>query len=578
MVKINFEEELDNAKAKIYGNENIPNIKIKNIQRFKQYINQVSKQEQIYGEELKIKMHREYNEMLYDYLQISGTSIAQKQVLALKIIKNNPYIIDKVYEKIKDKDLTNVKFDEKLSNLKGTEEEFEINEIALELQWIREESKFVSSQVIEKYKQSQTEKDLNKRRKYQEELKKVFKEKTVFEYINIFAADTERERLQRSLKYREKEIEKNMLNNQTKQYKKAGEFLKKYDLLNLYVKLQNTDYEKLEMPQMKYSKEQIEKIFDDEYISTLKPIQLALLNAFWQNRFTKEATDYGEILFIFDTLDLWENYNRTELTKENITKVLEKEEICDSIFDKIKHKMKETVQEKTFSYGLIDVNEISQELKEQYKKYFDTIIPESENNLIEDISYGQNRRNVKSVIYKAKYSMIQELLLNIEHKPNITNWGYVQEKNFGKNTIQRNKKHILIAIDYPGFNMPLRLHIDKEEVLNLIKIRKNSTIIPIYEGNDDFKYKGKNLTTKLFVPLTESGESEIIKLNKEIDATDARYSYIKHLGNLVTKKVKSIKKIYPTKYIDIETGIEGIKTRDNKFMPDNTIDNDEKLR
>ena len=33
-------------------------------------------------------MHEEYNTMLYEYLQISGTSIAQKQVQALKTINS----------------------------------------------------------------------------------------------------------------------------------------------------------------------------------------------------------------------------------------------------------------------------------------------------------------------------------------------------------------------------------------------------------------------------------------------------------------------------------------------------------
>ena len=50
------------------------------------------------------------------------------------------------------------------------------------------------------------------------------------------------------------------------------------------------------------------------------------------------------------------------------------------------------------------------------------------------------------------------------------------------------------------------------------------------------------------------------------------------MGNLVKKKVKSIKKIYPSRYVDLESGIEGTKTRKNKFIPDSPIDENQKLR
>lgn len=79
------------------------------------------------------------------------------------------------------------------------------------------------------------------------------------------------------------------------------------------------------------------------------------------------------------------------------------------------------------------------------------------------------------------------------------------------------------------------------------------------------------------MPLTETGESEIIKQNKSINAVDARYGYIKHLGNLVTKKVKSIKKIFPSRYVDLTNGTEGIKIN-NEFIPDKSIDKKDKVK
>ena len=54
--------------------------------------------------------------------------------------------------------------------------------------------------------------------------------------------------------------------------------------------------------------------------------------------------------------------------------------------------------------------------------------------------------------------------------------------------------------------MPLRLHQKKDIIEEFFQNKKKIVIIPVYEGNQDFKYKGgEKLTTKLFMPLTEKG-------------------------------------------------------------------------
>lgn len=575
---MDFEYELKKTKEKINKNSNVIRLKKMNIEEFKEYIGKVSLQENIYGEDLKEKISKEYNDMLYDYLKISGTGIVQKQVLAIKTVNNNPYILDNIYDKVKDLDLSKINFQKNIQSLKGKEKEFEEYEICIELNWIREQKAlFMDQSLIEEYKKMQAEKNIAKRKMYKEKLERKFVGKEVMKILEIFAENTEKEQLAKGLKNREKELEEVMIKNQKAQFKKAGDFLIKYNKLNKYVEMQNNDYEKIRIPGMKYTEEDAKRIFSDEYIDKLEPLQLAILNAFWQNRFTKEAIDFGENLFIFDTLNLWENYENAELDEEKIKNVLQKENICDRVFNKIKDDIKETIHEETFSYGLINLKNIPQQFKKEYKEYFDEKIRESKNSLEEDIVSGQNKRNVESAIYRTKTSMIQELLLDIEHNSKITNWGYIPETQNGKNSIQRNKMNILISIDYPGFNMPLRLHTEKEVIEEFFKIRKNSTIIPIYEGNQDFKYRGENLSTKLFMPLTETGESEIIKQNKSINAVDSRYGYIKHLGNLVTKKVKLIKKIFPSRYVDLTNGTEGIKIN-NEFIPDKSIDKKDKVK
>ena len=149
---MDFEYELKKAKEKFGENSNVIRLKKINIEEFKEYINKVSQEENIYGEDLKEKISKEYNDMLYNYLKISGTGIVQKQVQAIKTVNNNPYILDNIYDKVKDLDLSKINFKKNIRSLKGKEKEFEENEICVELNWIREQRKFISQSLIEEYK------------------------------------------------------------------------------------------------------------------------------------------------------------------------------------------------------------------------------------------------------------------------------------------------------------------------------------------------------------------------------------------------------------------------------------------
>ncbi len=345
--------------------------------------------------------------------------------------------------------------------------------------------------------------------------------------------------------------------------KMAGSFLKQYDILEELLNLQNEDYVNLGMPDMQYNMKKqddkdigLEDIFSDEYLNSLNITQLSILNAFWQNKYTKMLNDVKDALFVIETINLADkmeddSYN-IELTDEELLNIIYKINLCDNISKKFDNN--------------IAIGEETKDFQKKYKKYFDSIIPNSENSFIEDYSHGHIQRNAIKMIYKTKLDMLNNLLLTIEHDRNVTNWGYIKDVN-GKDDIKR-EKFILIGIDYPGFNAPLKIHIRREELVNYLKLIREdkSTVIPVYGGDSCLMYKGKMLTSKILMPLTEKTQGEIIDKNKKINISDLRRSIIQQLGNLVTKKVKTIKKIWPNEYIDIETGEIG-KNVDGKIVP-----------
>ena len=135
------------------------------------------------------------------------------------------------------------------------------------------------------------------------------------------------------------------------------------------------------------------------------------------------------------------------------------------------------------------------------------------------------------------------------------------------NSICSGKSKILIGIDYPGFNIPVLLHTEKQQLCEIFAKTKNSTIIPIYEDMNSYKIGGKSRARSLLMPLTEKREEYLIKTSKQISTIDKKYNFVRHLSTLVTKKVNSIKKIYPSRYVDLQNGDEGHLVN-REFRPD----------
>ena len=578
---LNLQKELDKAKKTINNRQKQIIYAKKNLEILHKYIIKLKKY--FCDDEIEIRdvIYDEFDEEIEEYTKVSGTGSLQRQENILQILSANPSLVDKIYNKIKDNDLENIDLADEEYKIKGNEEQCAEFEILLMVKKIRSEK--IDDNIKEFIGKLINPKDENEKRKLKKQLSQDSELKEAVQYTSIYIADTERERLERYIEFRKKELEKTLLKLEKQCLKLSGKFLKKYDLLEEPLEQQNKDYKELSMPKMQYKlrteKEEkdigLENIFTDEYMDTLDIEKLSVLNAFWQNRFTKRVENVKEALFIADTLNLWNDLEKEDyeenLTEEQILKALLKMKLCDIISNKMREQATEFYEAENYRYSILNMKDINPKLKEEYTNYFNIILPESENNFDKDLLSGQSSRNNMDIIYMAKSNMLKELLLQIDYNQKITNWGYMPENS---QETQVDKKKILLGIDYPGFNMPLRLHADKQDIIEYFKTLKNSAVIPIYEGYNDMSYKGRKLTTKIFMPLTEIRESEIICKNKTINSVDLKYNYIKHLGNLVTKKSKKISQIHPHRYIDLESGKTGVKIK-GEFIPDKQQKNDE---
>lgn len=577
-MKLNFKEEMNFVKRT--NNNKILEVSSarKSLNTLRQYIMHLKK---YFNEDENIRniIYQEFIADTYDYLKVAGTEKIQLQENALKILSSNPVLLEQVYNDVKDIDLEEIDFDKESAKLEQGVRKCAEFQMELMLSELREKVKMSRAIKNTLAKDDfEFEKKLMNKKSINAENKLDIKEDKKIDIEN------ELDLIKDIVPYGHNEIEKKLIKCEKNSLKIAGKFLEKYGFLEEEIKQQNEDYKRLDLKNMCYKYETeginedigLKNIFTDEYIDTLSLEQLTVLNAFWQNRVSKCASEIKKGIFIMDSLNLWDNIedknNIDQISDEVLFGIVLKVKLLDNIAEKARKNITEYDESENYRYARYDYKKnITSDFKENYKFEFDNILPDIENDFLKDIDCCQSIRNNIKLIYETKETMIRELLLQINHNSKITNWGYIPEDKINDDNF------ILIGIDYPGFNLPLKLHMRKKNIIQFFDETKSDAIIPIYEGEKDMMYKGRRLTTKIYMPLTEQRESEIIAKNKTINMVDLKYNYIRHLGNLINKKSKKISKMYTHEYIDLNTMQRGIKLN-GKFIGNIKEDNEEKKR
>lgn len=580
-MKLNFKEEMNFVKRTTNNKILEVSSARKSLNTLRQYVIYLKK---YFNENENIRdvIYEEFIADTYDYLKIAGTERIQLQENALKILSSNPTLLKQVYDDVKDIDLEKVDFDKESDKFEqGGRKcaEFQMEMLLVELREKVKMSKVIENTLDEKSVEDcfEFEKKLMKENPINIEKKSDIKKDSTIHIKNEF------DLIKDIVLYGHKEIEKQLIDREKNGLKIAGKFLEKYGFLEEEIQQQNEDYKRLDFKNMCYKYETegitedigLKNIFTDEYIDTLSLEQLTVLNAFWQNRVTKCVSEIKKGIFIVDSLNLWDNIedenNINQISDEILLGTVLKMKLLDNVAEKARKDIDEYKESENYRYARYDYEKnITGDFKGNYKFTFDNILPDSNNDFLKDIDCCQLIRNNIKIIYETKEAMIRALLLQINHNSKITNWGYIPEDKIDDDNF------VLIGIDYPGFNLPLKLHMRKKNIMQFFDETKSDAIIPIYEGEKDMMYKGRRLTTKIYMPLTEQRESEIIAKNKTINVVDLKYNYIRHLGNLVSKKSKKISKMYTHEYIDLNTMQRGIKLNGN-FIPNVKENSKEKM-
>lgn len=379
-------------------------------------------------------------------------------------------------------------------------------------------------------------------------------------------------------------------------------FLDKFGFLKQYIDLSNKEYFNMGIQDMKYSYNEVLEALSEENFKKLNTESLIMLSSFWLNISSKIVKELNSALYIVVCPELFIHSSEASGTSENNTDAkitsafsVSQEDINNLILKmQVIHKMffnlysqfdkaraqqlrqAEVTESPTESFSsavVFDIERSAHKIisyyKDEYKRYFQQLFPNSENDLENDFMFSHICENANFNLYRLKNFHIQSLLTClINNSPSIVeNYGYIPEDN--KDI--RQQRVVLIGVDMKGFNMPLRLHIDKEMLLDVLRdIQDGGTLFPIYQCHKDFKISGNkvSMATHIYVPL--SPEKEAI-LQKNVDGLVRRKTIrepaIRHLHYLTKKAkipehLKIGKKKFKPVYIDLDPSDDELDKKD----------------
>lgn len=311
------------------------------------------------------------------------------------------------------------------------------------------------------------------------------------------------------------------------------EFINKYGSLESNIGKANNLYKKIYINNYKYTSEEVAGLLSREQLQKLKDEQLVALAAFWNNKASKRVQLISTAIYILSHPEVY-SINKAEdgklqfeITDEMITTVDRKvnvlRKICFEIFDEKMEKetrdtdISEQMQDTCASYG------------EEYTKYFNEILPLNTNNLNQDLNQISRTENMAYNLYKIKEASVKALLLSVlnDEKSSIKNYGYIKDKN----TDIGYRRFLLLGFDVPGMNMPLRLHVHKAEILDVIRgVENGGTRLSKYRCDKDFIFSsGELMAPGIYMPVPQE-KKEILKKNVgTVTGRDKYGNTIKHL-------------------------------------------------
>lgn len=301
-----------------------------------------------------------------------------------------------------------------------------------------------------------------------------------------------------------------------------GGFLTRYGFIDTYIQSNNRKMKEIDFQELKIGieqRKQIEGLFNKEQLQELEIKELVLLCTFYQNRMVKEKQNLYRAIFCIEELGLWGSsiYKRQQIEDDTLRAIFLKKIIVDKI-NRVYNGKKDIPKQ------IQKVNEN----KKEYKEVFDEILPELPNDLakdaIQEIVYSHDDRRCYQTKQELTYKLIEELRNDTK-----INWGYIPQSKWEE------ENEVIVGVDFPGYNMPMTVHIPNERLATILSGMGQKTI-PEYIGNDDIFIEGRKVSTNILYPLTKQQKEKIATKARKCPKTE-EFDFVHHI-NAIAKGIK----------------------------------------
>ena len=361
---------------------------------------------------------------------------------------------------------------------------------------------------------------------------------------------------------------------------------KKFGFYEGYSQLQENQFRILGLPN--YASKNANLLESPQLLDNLSLEDLFVLNCFWLNRYSKDLDNYGTAVFVLKDLNLFEEIFfkgnnsfekipdktlKNELIKYGFlnyptTHFIKRREAQIDNFDTSNIKgFSRHENFVTYSYDPL-VNQAEKKYGTDYTKFFNLSLPQSSNDIREDIRFFAYLYNPVISSYSIKVLLLQALSTQLE---NFKNAGIVLEN--------QNSNKLLLGID-AFLTFPIFEHLNFNSLKDFYIAYTGNSKVPIYDGSKDFiSLTGDYLSTQLALPVTEK-QAEILKQTCKKQTYPAHSkNTVQHLYFLkdssrlpdsltVPETIGTKKRLrLPKRYLDLEDGKFYTKDEAGAFIP-----------
>lgn len=363
--------------------------------------------------------------------------------------------------------------------------------------------------------------------------------------LNTFNDKSDKELIEQEIKSYTKRASDELKKECITSIRENIELLAKYGLMEKFVEANTIMNKNIYLFNCDYTYEEVMDSLSEKNLKELSAEQLIGMTAYWDNRTAKVISEMNKAAYILSHPELYQSkklpdgklaIDVPEDTMKNVhLKMNLLQKICFEIFDEAEELLDDEEKEQSrvsdISY---EIDEICNNYEKEYKNYLDKKLIYSKNDIKDDVVEALKAENLVYNLYSTKGENIQALLISALSSGTdcIQNYGIIEEKS------NKNSTYILLGIDIPGMNMPLRLHTRESNVLEVLKSAQNGNeTLPQYLGAEDFYYKTKGniIPTQIYVPVNKEKAKQYKEEVEKINERDKYANTIRHISYIASK-------------------------------------------